>query len=115
MDIEIVRESISRGRIKEIAQATHGDMAKAVVDVERRVMAMGGEMHADAEAVLLDDGSRQEHLWGINLYPEQSSGDFIEFVSLINIRPGQGNRDMEITDAALRDRISTLIQSLVTA
>lgn len=113
MDIEIVRETISGERLREIARATHGDMAKAVVDVERAILAVGGEMHADAEALLLDDGSKQEDLWGINLYPENVGEDIIEFTSLINIRPASGSRSMDIQDERLRQRITRLIHTRI--
>ncbi len=65
-----------------------GDLVKAVVDVERNIMALGGELHADEEALLLDDGSLQPHLWGINLYPsEYGDAGWLEFDSMINVRP----------------------------
>lgn len=70
-----------------MAQARSGDMVKAVVDVARGVMAVSGELHSDEEALLLDDGSRQPDLWGINLYPGESGQDWIEFDSMINVRP----------------------------
>jgi len=90
-----------------------GDMIKAVVDIERGVMAIGGEMHADEEAVLLDDGSRQVDLWGINLYPAESGPDWLEFDSMINVRPSRGNRSRDVEDPSVRDTIRRVIASLV--
>jgi Protein of unknown function (DUF5674) len=81
------------------------DMVKYVVDVERRVIAAGGEMHADAEQALLDSGSRQADLWGANYYPGRGREECIEYTSLINIRPAAGNRGMELQDAGLRARL----------
>ena len=68
----IIWEPISRSEIASLAHEQFGDMVKAVVDVAREVMAIGGELHSDEEAALLDDGSKQEQLWGINLYPGES-------------------------------------------
>src|SRR3989338_125029 len=90
--INIVKNSISRDEIQTLTNERFGDMVKAVVDVARGAMAVGGEMHADEEAALLADGSRQTDLWGINLYPAQTGDAFIEFDSMINLRPSQNNR-----------------------
>jgi hypothetical protein len=89
------------------------DMVKYVVDVARGVAAVGGEMHADAEQVLLEDGSRQADLWGANYYPGRGREGCIEYTSLINIRPAQGNRSMEIQDPAVRERVRELTLALV--
>ena len=85
-------DSITLAEIKEMAAAMFGDMVKAVVDVERRVMAVDAELHADEEAVLLERGSRQVDLWGINQYPDMPEVDFIDFDSMIILRPARGNR-----------------------
>lgn len=113
MEIEIIRDKISIGRLQELARATFGDMVKVVVDIERGLMAVGGEMHADAEQVLLADGSKQENLWGANIYPDAVSEDFIEYQSLINIRPRAGNRSMAIDDIGLRGKVKRIIDSLI--
>jgi hypothetical protein len=89
------------------------DMVKYVVDVERRVAAVGGELHADAEEMLLEDGSRQEDLWGANYYPGRGAEDCIEFTSLINIRPSQGNRSMVVEDEETRDLVRELTFLLI--
>jgi hypothetical protein len=88
-------------------------MVKAVVDVERRIIATGGELHSDEEAMLLDDGSSQSDLWGINLYPAQHGEGFIEFDSLINVRPAQGNPSREVMDPSTRARIRAAVTQLV--
>lgn len=109
----ILREAISRAQLQTIAAERFGDMVKAVVDCERRMMAIGGELHADEEQLLLEDGSKQQDLWGINLYPERTD-DWIEFDSMINIRPRQGNRSRAVEDSAVRvviiEIVSTIIQ-----
>ncbi|HXG97315.1 MAG TPA: DUF5674 family protein [Gemmatimonadales bacterium] len=115
MTIEIIRRPISRARLSLLAEAQFGDMVKAVVDVERGVMAIGGELHSDEEAALIEDGSAQEHLWGINLYPAEQGDAWLEFDSMINVRPSQGNRSRNVDDSALRDRIRRIVTGLVEA
>ena len=113
MEIQIIKDKISQAEIKELARQTFGDMVKAVVDIERNIMAAGGEMHADCEQILLDDGSKQENLWGANIYPDSAGEDFIEYKSLINIRPKVGNRSMDIEDMAIREKVKQIIVSLI--
>ena len=109
----IVREPISLADLDLMAKAEFGDLVKAVVDIERGVMAVGGELHSDEEALLLEDGSSQQHLWGINLYPEVTGEGWIEFDSMINIRPSQGNRSRGVGDAQVRKKIAETVQRLV--
>ncbi len=115
MTIEIIRRPISRARLSSLAEAQFGDMVKAVVDVERGVMAIGGELQSDEEAALIEDGSAQEHLWGINLYPAEQGDAWLEFDSMINVRPSQRNRSRNVEDSALRDRIRRIVTGLVEA
>ena len=82
-----------------------GDMVKAVVDVERGIIALDAELHSDLEALLLANGSNQKDLWGVNIYPEQGGDEFIEFDSMINLRPSQGNKSRGVEDKALRLKI----------
>lgn len=70
MRTEVIDKSVSLGYLRQLAETGFGNLVKAVVDVERRVMAVGGELHADEEAILLEQGSDQHHLWGINIYPD---------------------------------------------
>jgi uncharacterized protein DUF5674 len=109
----IVREPLTRSELVTIASAQFGDMVKAVVDVERKIMALGGELHSDEEAVLLDDGSSQRNLWGINLYPAEDEANWIEYDSMINVRPSQGNRTRGVEDVGLREQIRRLVNGLV--
>ena len=97
-----------------MAEQQFGDWIKAVVDVSRGIMAVGGELHADDEAALLSDGSRQGDLWGINLYPAVRGPDWIEFDSMINLRPSQGNLSRGVDDERIRDRIREVVGGLVT-
>lgn len=111
--IEIIRRKISREELQKLAIATFGDMVKVAVDIERGIMAAGGEMHADCEQALLADGSKQDDLWGANIYPDAVGEGFIEYQSLINIRPKIGNRGMEIEDENIRVRVAQVINSLI--
>jgi len=112
--IVIVRESrIDPAELKRLVLLFFEDMVKYVVDVERGVVAVGGEMHADAEQLLLEDGSRQADLWGANYYPGRGPEECIEYTSLINISPARGNRSMEIQDPAARARVRDLTLALI--
>ncbi len=113
-DIEVVRESVTLEHLAELAESGFGNLVKAVVDVDRELMAIGGAMHADEEAILLGLGSSQDHLWGINLYPSQyGKGDWIEFDSMINIRPRHGNRSRGVEDPAAQEKIVAIVGRLV--
>lgn len=111
--MEIIREKISRDKLADAAREWFGDMVKAVVDVERGIMAIGGEMHADEESLLLDDGSIQQFLWGINIWPNRSSENWIEFDSMINIRPKQNNRTRGVENTEIREKIIEIVNSLI--
>jgi Protein of unknown function (DUF5674) len=113
-DIEIIRTRVTLDHLGLLAEGLFGDLVKAVVDVELGILAIGGELHADEEAVLLGTGSRQSELWGINLYPAEYGGSgWIEFDSMINVRPGQGNRSRSVDDPAIRGRIEEIVGDLV--
>ena len=84
-------------------------MVKAVVDVERELIAVDAELHSDLEALLLEDGSKQKSLWGINLYSEIQGDDFVEFDSMINLRPSQGNRSRGVEDKELCKKIIGIV------
>lgn len=104
---------ISKAELRGLAAGRFGEMVKAVVDLERAVMLLDVEMHADAEAELLAGGSQQRALWGINLYPDVRGSDWLEFDSMINLRPSSGNRTRGVDDAATRASIASLVERLV--
>ena len=112
-DILLVREPIAASELRRLLERFFPDMVKLVADLERGVVAVGGELHADAEELLLADGSRQTDLWGANYYPGRNPEECIEFTSLINIRPSQDNRSMELIDPTLRQRLRELVFALV--
>lgn len=109
----ILNEAIDKRQLAEMAQEFYGDMIKGVVDVDRKIMALNAELHADLERLLLEDGSRQESLWGINLYPDVEGDDFIEFDSLINISPRRNNFSRDVEDETVRGQIRSIVNSLV--
>lgn len=112
-DVLLLRGRIEAAELRRLVKAHFDDMVKYVVDVERGLIALGGEMHVDAEQVLLEAGSRQVDLWGANYYPGRGPEGCIEFTSLINIRPASGNRGMEIQDPALRDKVRAATYALI--
>lgn len=112
-DIVIIGEPISTQRVAEMAAARFGDMVKAVVDTKLRRLALGGGLHSDEETALLEQGSIQADVWGINIYPDQQRSEWIEFDSLINVRPRLGNRSRGVEDAGTRELICEIVASLI--
>jgi hypothetical protein len=113
MPISLIEQPIDKSELAEIAKERFGDLVKAVVDVEKGIMAVGGELHADEEALLLEEGSKQRNLWGINLYPDKSGEELIEFDSIINLRPSQGNRSRDVNDPIARQKIKEIVNQLI--
>ena len=113
MSTRIIKDLISKTELAEIAKEQFGDLIKAVVDVEQGIMAIGGELHADEEAVLLEQGSRQEDLWGINFYPNKQEEEWLEFDSMINVKPSQDNRSRGVENNETREKIKQVIKKLV--
>jgi Protein of unknown function (DUF5674) len=107
--ILIVRSRATKGQITKMLEA-HRFYIKTAVDIERGILAGGGELHADCEAVLLDDGSRQDNIWGASWNPLTQE---VFFESLINIRPRQNNRSMEILDSEIREQVAQITQELL--
>jgi len=107
--IYILQNHPTPEQIKDMLQQ-YETMIKIVVDIRRRILAGGGEMHSDCEAVLLDNGSEQDDLWGANWYPAEQR---IEFESLINIRPRLGNRNVVIQDEELRQKVETATRAIL--
>jgi len=109
-----VVESISVAELSEMAEKMYGSLIKADVDVARKIVIIDMGMHADGEAHLLENGSKQEDLWGINLHPaDYGTDDFIEFDSMINIRPRQGNASKDVLDPAVREQVIRIITEVV--
>ena len=111
--MKIVTDKIKKQELKEMAEKMFGNLVKVVVDIEKGVMAIDGELHADEEGLLLENGSRQENLWGINIYPDLEGDDKIEFDSMINVRPRQNNMSRGIEDDKIRAKILEIVNRLI--
>ncbi|OGZ35411.1 MAG: hypothetical protein A3A94_00670 [Candidatus Portnoybacteria bacterium RIFCSPLOWO2_01_FULL_43_11] len=112
--MKIIKKSISREEIKKIAREQFGDLVKAVVDVEKEIMAIGGELHADEEVLLMEkEGSKRENTWGINIYPEKSDDELIEFDSMINLKPAFGNRSRDVESQKIKEQIRKIVKKLI--
>ena len=109
----IIHEPITRLYLKEVAAERFGDMVKAVVDCRQNSMAIGGELHADEEALLTAQGSKRESTWGINIYPAKSEEEWIEFDSMVNIKPAHGNRSRGVENTQIQERIKEIVKKLV--
>ena len=111
--MKIITDSITLEELKQMAAAMFGNSVKGVVDTGRELLALDAELHSDLEALLLQDGSKQKNLWGINLYPEMQGDDFIEFDSMINMRPSQNNRSRGVDDEQARKKIIEIVSKRI--
>lgn len=111
--MKIVEKEITIGELKEMSVKMFGNLVKAVVDVKKEIMAVDADLHADEEALLLEHGSEQKNLWGINIYPEMQGSDFVEFDSMINLRPSQNNRSRGVEDVEIQKNILKIVEKLV--
>lgn len=111
--MKIIKDKISIRELEKLAEDMFGNLVKAVVDIEKKIMAVNGELHCDEEALLLEDGSKQSDLWGINIYPAIKDEDWIEFDSMINLRPSQGNRTRSVDSEEIQKAIIEIVNNLV--
>ncbi len=111
--MKIITDKLSMVDLNQMATALFGNMVKAVVDIEKEIVAVDAELHADLEALLIEKGSVQKNLWGINFYPELQGDDFVEFDSLINMRPSQKNRSRGVESEEVRKRILVVVAKRV--
>ncbi|MFZ2969598.1 MAG: DUF5674 family protein [Minisyncoccia bacterium] len=109
----IIKDKIKISELREMSAKMFGNLVKAVVDIENKIMAVDAELHADEESLLIENGSLQKDLWGINIYPEQEGDDFIEFDSMINLRPSQGNRSRGVEDVKIQKKILEIVNKLI--
>jgi hypothetical protein len=114
MPTRIIEKQVQKRDLVDLElKIKSGALVKAVVDVERAIIIAGMTMHADGEEILLEDGSQQANLWGINLYLQQSGDDWIEYDSVINLRPSQGNSTRGVDDPAIQKKIREIVDQLV--
>jgi len=112
--VKVVKEKISIEELKDMSKKMFGRLVKAVVDVEQETMVVDAELHADQESLLLERGSKQVDLWGINIYPNKMGDDkWIEFDSMINIRPSWGNSSRGVDDPKVQEKIIKIVNRLV--
>src|SRR3989344_9430294 len=111
--MKLLKRPITREELGQIAKRRFGNIVKAVVDIQKEIMVIDAELHADQEALMLEQDSSQEDLWGINLYPELKGEDFIEFDSMINLRPSFGNSSRGIDNPKVREKIVEIVEKLV--
>lgn len=111
--MKILDKIIGIDELKKVAVDRFGDLVKAVVDVDQELIAIDAELHSDLEALLLENGSKQNGLWGINLYPGLKGDDFVEFDSMINMRPSQDNMSRGVDHQAIRQKIIETVNKLI--
>ena len=111
--MKLVTKQVTRDEIEKMAERGFGDMVKAVVDIKQRIMAVDMDLHADGEAELLKDGSRQIDLWGINLYPDLANKEWIEFRSMINVKPASGNNSLVVENPQVQREIEEVVNLLI--
>lgn len=114
MQIRIIKEPIRVEDLIKIMQEYAGDFVKAVIDVKQGIMALGGEFHADEEVVLMEqEKSARENTWGINLWPGKTGDAFVEFDSMINLKPSFGNRTRGVENLEIREKIKSIVAKLI--
>jgi hypothetical protein len=111
--MKLVKNQITREELKEMSSEMFGNLVKAVVDVEKEILVVDAELHSDQEAYLLEKGSNQEDLWGINIYPELDKEERIEFDSMINLRPSQNNNTRGVEDKKIQEKIVDIVNSKI--
>jgi hypothetical protein len=113
--VKLLTEKITHAELLDMAQRTFGNLVKGVVDIQRKVLVVDAELHADQESFLLENGSSQQNLWGINLYPEFPKTDesFLEFDSMINLRPIDGNKSRYVESPEVRKLIVEVVMDWV--
>jgi hypothetical protein len=111
--MRIVTENIKLSELKEMTDAMLGNLVKAVVDIKKEIMVVDAELHSDEEALLIKEGSGQQDIWGVNIYPDLPADQRIEFDSMINLRPRLGNRTRGIEDPEMRNKIKLIVNRLI--
>jgi len=111
--MKIISQKINLSQLEKMASNYFGNMVKAVVDIEQKIMAVDAELHANQEKLLLEQGSKQVNLWGINIYPKEKNNNWIEFDSMINLRPHDNNQTRGVDSPKIRKKIITIVNSLI--
>lgn len=113
--MHVVQGTVSVNELKELAKNMYGNLVKAVVDIEQELMVIDAELHADQEEYLLEQyESQQSNLWGINLHPDKfGTPEFVEFDSMINMRPGEGNPSRSVENPQIQKIIRAVVMKKV--
>jgi hypothetical protein len=111
--MKIITDQITIEELREMSQKMFGNLVKAVVDTEKEIMVIDGELHSDEQELLIENGSEYENLWGINIYPDNQNEDWIEFDSMINLKPALGYRTRGIDNTEIRGKIIQIVNKLV--
>ena len=115
VEMPVVKDSITREELRALAHEQYGDIIKAVVDVEQGIIGVGGELHVDIQSLLIEkEHSHGDKTWGINLYLDKIGDEFIEFDSMVNLKPASGNRTRGVEDIEIRASIRDIVDRLVT-
>lgn len=113
VEAKIIKEKILRDGLKRITEENFGTMVKVVIDIRRKILALGGEWHSEGDDLLVRDGSSRIDIWGANFYPWNAPNERIEYIALINIKPFCGNLTMEVEDKKIREKIHNIVQELL--
>jgi hypothetical protein len=114
MEIQIVKNPINKKQLEEIAKQRFGFLVKAAVDVGQGIMAIGGELHSDEEVKLMEEeGSKRGEIWGVNLYPDKTKEEMIEFDSMVNIKPSFDNRSRDVENLEIKEKIRNIVDKLI--
>ena len=111
--MKVVENKISIKELKGMSSKMFGNLVKGVVDIEKELLVVDAELHSDQEAYLLEKGSKQENLWGINIYPDLNIEDRVEFDSMINLRPSQSNNSRGVEDENIQRKILDIVNSKI--
>ena len=114
METRIVKDKVSRAELRSLAHEQYGDIIKVVVDIAQGIMGVGGELHVDIQSLLIEkEDSRGDTTWGINLYLDKTGDEFIEFDSMINLKPLLGNKTRNVESIEIQNKIREVINQLV--
>ncbi len=112
--MKIVKDKIEIAELNEMAKKMYENLVKVAVDVDKKIMAVDAPMHADLEEILIEEEkSEPENIWGINIWPEKDKNEFIEFDSMINIKPGWGNKTRGVDDVQVREEIIEIVNNFI--
>jgi len=111
--MKIVEGQITIEELREMSKKMFGNLVKAVIDIEKEVMVVDGELHSDEQAILLENGSKYENTWGVNIYPDMNDNNWIEFDSMINLKPALGYRTRGVENKEIREKVTQIVNKFV--